>query len=328
MKKEYKLVDLLKLISAFLVVGIHTEPFINNLWCDRIFSLFTRLPVPFFFAAAGFFFFLPTKGLPSKEKIKKYTLRILMLYLIWSVIYLPFYIKQHIGEFDLSYFIKSLLWTGINSHLWFLIGNIVAILLTVIIAKKLSIKVALITSVVLIIIGTLYSTYNSLSTKYLNIPFVFALINKIGARNGIFYGFFYFSLGAYIATLKNLKSSKIYLILFITSMILLACECFIGTNIIGVKETILWFMTPFAVLFLIMYSVTNEINISDNCAKFIRNTSTLIYTSQFVFIYFLTYLNIPKCGMLMFILTVILTLIFSYIILLLKNKIKFLKYLY
>lgn len=90
MKKEYKLVDLFKLISAFLVVGIHTNPFVNNVWCDRLFSLITRVPVPFFFTAAGFFFFLSAKGLPTKEKIKKYILRIFILYLIWFLIYLPF----------------------------------------------------------------------------------------------------------------------------------------------------------------------------------------------------------------------------------------------
>lgn len=330
MKKEYKLVDLFKIISAFLVVGIHTEPFINNMWCDRIFSLFTRLPVPFFFAVAGFFFFLPTKGVPTKDKIKKYSLRILILYLIWCVFYLPFYFKNNIGAFDLAYinsFITALFWTGINSHLWFLVGNIVAIFLTVIIAKKFSVKVALILSIILIFIGTLYSTYSPLSTKYLNIPFVFTIINKVGARNGIFYGFFYFALGAYIATLNDLKKSKIYLILFFVSMFLLACECFVGTSIIGVNSTILWFMTPFAVLFLVMYSVTSEINISDNSARFMRNTSTLIYTSQFIFIYLLSSF-IPRHGISMFVLTIILTLLFSYIVLFLKNKFNLLKYLY
>ncbi|WP_420341571.1 acyltransferase family protein [[Clostridium] aminophilum] len=48
-------VDLVKLIMAFLVVCIHTEPFGFNFWLDKGFGIVTRLCVPFFFVSSAYF---------------------------------------------------------------------------------------------------------------------------------------------------------------------------------------------------------------------------------------------------------------------------------
>lgn len=77
-------IDIMKLVMAVLVVGIHTEPFHANIWLDRGFGMITRLCLPFFFAASAYFFF------KSGKPLKAYLGRIILLYAVWSFIYLPF----------------------------------------------------------------------------------------------------------------------------------------------------------------------------------------------------------------------------------------------
>ena len=45
-------IDIVKLIFAYLVVAIHTEPFGFSFWLDKGFGIITRLCVPFFFVAS------------------------------------------------------------------------------------------------------------------------------------------------------------------------------------------------------------------------------------------------------------------------------------
>ena len=86
--KTNKSIDVVKLIMAFLVVAIHTEPFGAWFILDKAFGIFTRLCVPFFFVASSYFFFLKN-GDPIH-----YAKRLFLLYLIWSVIYLPFDLQE------------------------------------------------------------------------------------------------------------------------------------------------------------------------------------------------------------------------------------------
>ncbi len=46
--KNKATIDIVKLIMAFLVVDIHTEPFGGIFWLDKGFGIITRMCVPFF----------------------------------------------------------------------------------------------------------------------------------------------------------------------------------------------------------------------------------------------------------------------------------------
>ena len=56
-KREYHGIDIGKFLCAVLVIAIHTQPFVNNLWLDRGAGIITRLAVPFFFVSTGFLLF-------------------------------------------------------------------------------------------------------------------------------------------------------------------------------------------------------------------------------------------------------------------------------
>lgn len=330
-KKEYTGIDLAKLMCAFLVVAIHTEPFRDYIWLDRGLGLFTRIPVPFFFIAAGFFLFLP--GDISSKRLGRYVGRIAILYALWSLIYSPIFINgiasaESFGE-ALYYAIRTILLKGVSSHLWFLTANIFAVVLTWICYRKLSSKQTLAIATVLLIFGTLFSTYSPVTEKLIGGGYwLFSILDVIDTRNGLFYGFFYVSLGSWIATRKNDRSKKYYLIMFIVSFLALAAESTVGIIKIHVKSTIMWFSAPFMIYAFFMLTKLTEIKVTSEQGLKIRNVSTLIYTSQFVWIFLLSWIGLPEHGLSIFFGTSIIAVIFSLVVIRLTQKLEWLHYIY
>lgn len=336
-KKEYTGIDLAKLLCAFLVVAIHAEPFRNNVWLDRGLGIITRFPVPFFFTAAGYFLFLPGLGTISGKRLLNYLKRLLILYGIWSLFYLPFYL-QTLKEFNnstliLKDFIRSVLLTGINSHLWFLAGNIFAATLVWVCIKYLKPKKTLILSAILLVIGILCSTYEGviLSLFGSKVFWILRILEITGTRNGLFYGFFYVAMGAFIATKENNTDTtpvSKYVVGLILSVVALGLESIIGLFVLHASQTILWFCTVPAVFFLFMIAKNINIPIRPIIMRYVRNISTLIYTSQFIFIYLFVSLGIGRYGMKMYMITVFTSTLFSIIIIRLSKSIHVFKYLY
>ena len=87
-KRSNYTIDIARFVMAILVIGIHTEPFTNNIWLDRGYGILTRQCVPFFFVASGYFF------IKNKASIYKTFFRLMLLYVVWSAIYLPFDVSE------------------------------------------------------------------------------------------------------------------------------------------------------------------------------------------------------------------------------------------
>ncbi len=165
--REYTAVDIAKLICALLVVAIHTEPFAGNFWLDKGFGVLTRIPVPYFFMASGYFLFLADKEKTSFAKLKKYCLRILLLYAVWSVFYLPMLFSRCMvsGVFNTSMFFKAIFWLGTQGHLWYLIASIVAAVMTWSFLRITTLKKTVIIAFIFLIFGTVFSNYAPLIHK-------------------------------------------------------------------------------------------------------------------------------------------------------------------
>ena len=88
---DYKLIDLIKFLCAYLVVGIHTRPLqaVSVLLDKVVYYNISNYAVPFFYACTGYFLIVkqPEKDLYTKlgYRIKK----IFNIYIIWSIVYLP-----------------------------------------------------------------------------------------------------------------------------------------------------------------------------------------------------------------------------------------------
>lgn len=85
-KRNYGLIDILKLLCAALVVAIHVPPFldIHGLIDFAVVNYIARIAVPFFFVSSSYFLFTKaydkvTGGI-DKDVILKYALRIIREY--------------------------------------------------------------------------------------------------------------------------------------------------------------------------------------------------------------------------------------------------------
>lgn len=88
---NYKLLDLMKFICAFLVIGIHTRPFqtVSDV-ADKLFYYnISNCAVPFFYACTGYFLIVKQQNKSVHEKIGFRVKKVLRLYVIWSIVYLP-----------------------------------------------------------------------------------------------------------------------------------------------------------------------------------------------------------------------------------------------
>lgn len=125
--------DILKVILAFMVVGIHVgflsdiNGHLHYLTAEGIF----RIAVPIFILISGFYFY--SSVLENKQIT--YIKRIAYLYLSWMVIYAFFWF--HPSEVSLIELVKILFTISIGYyHLWFLPGMIGAALLMLFLRKR------------------------------------------------------------------------------------------------------------------------------------------------------------------------------------------------
>lgn len=179
--------DYFKIILSILVVTIHMQPLFGNYdfggWA--ISNGIARIAVPCFFIISGYFIDIK---LNDKKALKRYLLHIFIVYIVWSVIYIPIYYTHIINlRAFVSFFIFG------YYHLWFLPGLIVGILMLAIIHRYIkNTTFILFISLALFVVGYIIE-YKQLLSYHL-------------FCNGVFFGFPFISLGYYI---KKKKLEKV-----------------------------------------------------------------------------------------------------------------------
>ena len=190
-------VDVAKAVACVLIVGSHCLPIFKSEIMNYYYSQWLfRFCVPFFFISTGFFF-----GGMDAERKKKYIIRIAVLYLISSILYLP--LSLH-GSKTLA--VKYLIF-GVR-HLWYLSALTVGLILAVLSERILKNRRFIIASL-LLLGGVLLDEYY----KLLNVSFIKELANGIefigGARNGLFFALPMILLGEYIGEINGNLEERI-----------------------------------------------------------------------------------------------------------------------
>ncbi len=88
-KQYYPYLDLLKFICCIGIVAIHTRPFYYVSQLDRGATIITDMCVPIFFIISAYFLALKLDIKNGWKTIKKFVVRLGILYIIWIVIMLP-----------------------------------------------------------------------------------------------------------------------------------------------------------------------------------------------------------------------------------------------
>lgn len=276
------ILDLVKFLMAICVVAIHTNPLehVESKMVLSVYDTVVSLAVPFFFLCSGYLAARKMNGdFNSRENagiVKKTLMRILKMYLVWSLIYFPLAVYGYrlsgssVKDSIIDY-IKGLVFVGehYNSYpLWYLLSTVYACLFILIIYKlggSHKTVVGLGFAVVLIAFATSHLVaFEGNLPKVLDL---YASVVRHTTINGrIFFGLFYFPFGMSLG--KKEIPLPIAIILFAAGFI---GRCIFIDNIF------------ISYIFLLMcsvgfFSLVLRVNLKDSKVFFsLRKSSTIVY---------------------------------------------------
>ncbi len=345
-RKNYWSLDVAKFFCAILIISAHFAAEWGKFptLIDYAFSLYV-IAVPFFFCCSGFLFFKKLNALPTKEDKKSYLLqyekRIWIMYGLWSAVYFVSLIYDWIvvdkdfGIHRLLKYVHQALVYSTYSTIWFLPALAIGVALTYWLVNKFSKKQLIIIATLLYIFGMLGYTYSFLleDTPIHKIMYCYNSI-FMTTRNGVFNGIPFIYMG-YLISVKNeivpsVKGFFKYAVPAGVSLILLIVEAFVlklKFNVTGMDVGI--FVVPFTYFFVmtVLYIELKECKLWLWC----RKLSLLIFVSQRLFLTMLplflpTFFKAVYSNSYVGLVAVIgMTIAFSVVMILLSNKIKFLK---
>lgn len=323
----YPGLDVLKILLAIIVVLRHCGQsfFIHgSIYKIVVTNIISPVAVPTFFIISSFLFF--NKHVEGNN-LKKYLLRLLLLYGVWTLVYLPLIIIDLPKTFNGGIqFLQRVVFDGSYFHLWYLPSLMFAILLTYILSKWMCNKALLTLSLLLFVLGTFVETYNFIS-PLLNWELYKTIF--ITTRNGLFFGFVFVVLGKIISE-KVLFQKVRYDVLIIISVCLVAAE---GVFLSVLKEKNLINMN-FSSLFLSIFLVLifKELNVKANktTLRTIRNMSTIIFCLHPWIMRIFAYINhrLGLNGISLTIIVLVSTILSAWIIEELSNRVALLRKLY
>lgn len=221
-EKNYRVVDLIKFICAFLVIGIHTRPFLSvSDIADRLFYYdVSNYSVPFFYACSGYFLIAKKTKIKLDDRLKIRIRKVLRLYLVWSLLYIPLTLYGWCieGNWKLSYLFRCLrnfVFVGENYYswtLWYLNGLIFALLVIKLMLRKYSIgKIAEFGSVLYIIGVVLTILREHLKELPVIIACPIGMYFKLflTTRNGLFQSLAFVSIGMQIAETEQFDKLRV-----------------------------------------------------------------------------------------------------------------------
>jgi hypothetical protein len=303
---------------AILVIVIHSE-FLqdhSDILNFYITQSAIRFSVPPFFIVGGFFFY---EYLQKGGRYSDWFLSLFILHTVWSFLYLYFYIPSGSSLFVIFVEIGKKFIEG-YWHLWFTIAMLCASLCLYVV-RSYSDRTLFCLSLFLFVVGAFIQfsgNYHLFHGTYLDI-----LFNKTHVyRNFLFIGFPFFTLGYLISRSKlhlalTVKSCWIFLGV---SLVLLSLEGAIHTNYIGdYRQTFdillcQYLVAPALVLLLLKSNKKTK-------TPLLGQISAGVYFSHPFFL--LTLPAIISDRLLVFVLTVVLSIVTSFLLINLNRRLRF-----
>ncbi len=284
---NYAALDYLKFFCAILVVVIHINPF--NIFGSAIgfytVNTLPRIAVPVFFMISGYFLF---SKLDNREKIKQYSIKVIRLYAVYTLIYLPLIKAELSSRSDQLVFLRKLLLFRSFVHLWYLLTLFFSVLIISLLYNKLkiSLKSQLIMFGVLHIIGILISFYRPVFEN----TFLKSIIDDyykyfFDIENCVFFGF-YVVLGCFIREQHDRIKQKKYGFYAVISFCAFLCETIIGREILGSSNCqISFFLVPTVLCVFLsgcFFSMPYRLR---SHSMFFRKQSSILYLWHYFFYY-------------------------------------------
>ena len=319
--KKYNSFDLFKFVMAIFVVAIHTTNLQQNSFL--LFPLILRFAVPFFLMCSGYLLVkkINIRNLDETIVYKDYIIKIVKLYIIWSIIYLPITIYHFIyGEHihstlvTLLGILKNYVFIGEQYYswpLWYLLATIYSYLIVLMFRKfKHSYKTILFVSIFLFIIGAGYSAcidnLEKLPSNFAN--FFDYLIPILGQSGRNLTSLFYIVIGILISNGELKVNFKVLIPL--TFIIFMFC-LFIDIEFVR------------ALLYILLFILITKMNLNNSEIFFkLRKSSSIIYfTHMLVFFIYSLIVGFDNCkGVIGFFVTFATTILLSFVIISINRK--------
>ena len=216
-KENFYLLDVMKIVCAILILCGHfiSENYELPTKIDYIFSL-DIIGVPFFFACSGFLLFYKCISLgyeKSLEKLKRWVKRLVILYMVWTLVYLAFDIiywmqQENAGDYVVNYVHEALVYST-GPTIWFLPAMIIGGVIVWYLYYKIGIGKTILVTMALYVIGSIMYTYVYIIPQGI-CRNVYDLYQRIflTSRNGVFNAPVFMATGAYIAVKKIKKPNE------------------------------------------------------------------------------------------------------------------------
>ncbi|MDE7285184.1 MAG: acyltransferase [Lachnospiraceae bacterium] len=203
--KRLKGLDFFRIISALLVVAIHTSPFASlNENADFILTrIIARCAVPFFLMVTGYFS-LPWYLFYKSENLRPmfhFILKSLYLYTAAIILYLPVNIYAgHFKNATATDILRMLIFDGTFYHLWYLPASVLGVIIVISLGRKLKLGGIMAICIILYFIGLAGDSYYGVIVEIPAVRAVYDAMFSIFSytRNGIFYAPVFLVMGAYI----------------------------------------------------------------------------------------------------------------------------------
>lgn len=322
--------DIAKFICAILVITIHTYPFLNISQELNTFvvSGVARVAVPLFFVISAYFFFQH-----DEDHIGTYLKRIGKLYVIWSLLYLPFYIIAN-KDFGLTImivkYIRNFFFIGSHYHLWFLPALMFAIYVVNYFHRYYDMKKLVFISGILYLIGYLGNIYfdELYQIPYLAKGFDYYVQVFSTTRNGLFFGIPYVVMGYCCTKFQPVKTSLQWFGTVIGWSVVYLAEVALLNHFYILDDLSCMYLSLIPLVY-VLFRWLQSLDIEITTPFIImRKMSLLIYVSH-ILIYMLVCRIFVTCTYFeLFMITCGMTLVFSGIVIFLSKWIPLLKHLY
>jgi len=247
---------------------------------------FTRIAVPFFFLSSGFS--LSERGIIPPQRLKKTLIKLIKLYLFWTLLYSPLIVLQLINTPSSQHWLitlsRNLFFEGSFIHLWYFVASIIGLVIVSTLKRFLKSHLIFTLLILLFILGVLGDSYYGLS---MTIPFLstfkttlFQFINT--TRNGVFFAPLFIYTGILIKQFQPQFKRQTLFISFILILTLSFIEIFFLRNQGWARDYNLTFLIyPLSVFsFLISLSV----KVSFNTDRFRSMATTLFYIHIYAYV--------------------------------------------
>lgn len=261
-------VDSIRVLAIISVIAIHTTPFFYEVYENDVYyrigiaiNQLARFAVPFFFVISGYFWGLKIRsGKEPLSATNKMAVRIITIFMGWSLIYLLPYNFSAFQELGLPGPLKVAYWNllslsqdpvkilfqGTKGHLWFLVALLFALYISFLFVNHNAERSLLIFSIFLYIAGVVVKSYSDtpiglhVDFNTRNGPFFSTLLFSSGYALSRYHPkeeWFYYGLGALVLGLL-LHFTEIYTLMKMYSTSMLQDYVF-GTYLMGMGAAIL-----------------------------------------------------------------------------------------